>query len=116
MSLPVTPHWHFKLTLFFNINSEYIIPRHLLIDLKKKYKALDGAEAALGISVETYIDGSPNLPSEPSLSTDDLNLSPQTGQQGANYRYSENLTMPKAIYKMYSVLLLVGPGRLNQLQ
>ena len=76
MSLPVTPHWHFKLTLFFNINSEYIIPRHLLIDLKKKYKALDGAEAALGISVETYIDGSPNLPSEPSPSTDDLNLSP----------------------------------------
>ena len=48
----------------------------MLIDLKKKFKTLDDAEATLGITVETIIDGSPNIPSGTSPNRDDLDLSP----------------------------------------
>lgn len=68
-------------SFFFYFIPESSICRHVSIDLKKKFKTLDDAEAALGISVQTYIDGSPNLPSEPSPSTDDLNLSPSLVQK-----------------------------------
>ena len=48
----------------------------MLVDLKGKFKTIDGAEAALGLSVESYIDGSPCQPSTTNDVDQDLNLSP----------------------------------------
>ena len=39
---------------------EASIRRHVLVVLKKKFNSVDDAEAALGITLESYIDGSPD--------------------------------------------------------
>ena len=46
-------------------NKEPSVRRRVLINLKKKYKTMDEAEAALGITVESYIEGSPVASSLP---------------------------------------------------
>ena len=48
----------------------------MLVDLKRKFKTIDSAEAALGITVESYIDGTPCQPSATDQIEQDLNLSP----------------------------------------
>ena len=51
----------------------------LLIDLKKKFDSVDDAEAALGITLESYIDGSPDASTSmtgTSTFEDELKLSP----------------------------------------
>jgi len=48
----------------------------VLVDLKRKFKTIDSAEAALGITVESYIDGTPCQPSATDQIEQDLNLSP----------------------------------------
>ena len=75
MTFPCFDYYYLNLALF----SEPSVRRHVLINLKKKFKSIDEAEAALGITVESYIDGSPDTHNQPSTSSntqDDLNLSP----------------------------------------
>ena len=48
---------------------------HVLVDLKRKYETVDAAEAAVGLTVEKSVDGSP-CQSSASPNTYSLNLSP----------------------------------------
>ena len=48
----------------------------MLVDLKRKFRTIDSAEAALGITVESYIDVSPCQPTATDHIDQDLNLSP----------------------------------------
>ena len=54
--------------------SESSVRRHVFVDLKRKYKTVDAAEDAVGLTVEKYVDGSPCQSSAHS-NTDSLNLS-----------------------------------------
>ena len=47
----------------------------MLVDLKRKFRTIDSPEAALGITVESYIDGSPSQPTATDHIDQDLNLS-----------------------------------------
>lgn len=53
----------------------------MLVDLKRKFKTIDSAEAALGITVESYIDGSPCQPTATDHIDQDLNLSPSLARK-----------------------------------
>ena len=54
--------------------------RHVLVNLKRKYGTVDAAQAAFGLTVEKYIDGSP-CQSSTSPNTDSLNLSPSLARK-----------------------------------
>ena len=75
----------------------------MLVDLKRKYGTVDAAEAAFGLTVEKYIDGSP-CQSSTSPNTDSLNLSPSLASK------LSCLTPTQLMDLIMEGLLLLGPN------
>ena len=75
----------------------------MLVDLKRKYGTVDTAEAAFGLTVEKYIDGSP-CQSSTSPNTDSLNLSSTLASK------LSCLTPTQLMDLIMEGLLLLGPN------
>ena len=75
----------------------------MLVDLKRKYGTVDAAEAAFGLTVEKYIDGSP-CQSSTSPNTDSLNLSSTLASK------LSCLTPTQLMDLIMEGLLLLGPN------
>lgn len=79
------------------------VRRHVLVDLKRKYETVDAAEAAVGLTVEKYVDGSP-CESSASPNTDSLNFSPSLAGK------LSCLTPTQLMDLIMEGLLLLGPN------
>lgn len=93
------------LRIFFSLgSSESSVRKHVFVDLRKRYKTIDEAEAALGLMVESYIDSSPAQTSLQDDIDQTLNLSPSLAGK---------LTCPSTSQLMDLViksLQLIGPN------
>lgn len=66
---------------FFLGSSESSVRKHVFVDLRKRYKTIDEAEAGLGLTVESYIDSSPAQTSLQDDIDQALNLSPSLARK-----------------------------------
>ena len=85
--------------------TESSVRRHVLVNLRKKYATIEEAEAALGLSVESYLDSSPSQVSATDGTRDEaLNLSPSlTGKLSC-------LTKAQLMDLVIESLALLGPN------
>lgn len=72
---------YFFKNLFFFGFSESSVRKHVFVDLRKKYKTIDEAEAGLDLTAESYIDCSPAQTSLQEDIDEALNLSPSLARK-----------------------------------